>query len=374
MFDKASATRSVKTFEAENLSILESEIENLCKEGKSPTLFILSHNIDPDGLLTGLIRFKDRLSVVISVNGDMTIEIERWKKLDSVLKGWRCKLLCASEASKRQVQALIKAKDICEVLPNPISAQYFKDVELPKEKPGQFVYAGRVSFGKNILQLMSQFHRVQQIHPEHTLDIYGGFDSIGYLFHGLRPHEDSLKREFFKLIDMSKGKIRYHGEIAPEKLAQKLVLYKYLISASLYHDEDFGLIVPQAMACGVTPIITNWGGYRDHPLSSFIPVEKPVNTLPTIKDSSLRKGIIFAEQVEPDKIRKACLERYHPAKIAHLLNEILNLPWYTYQGQSEAFFQYAKLYKSRNGIPFDARITCSSSQALYQKIYEGYYA
>lgn len=103
----------------------------------------------------------------------------------------------------------------------------------------KFIFVGSINDGKGVDLLIKAFHKLKDLPI--TLDLYGkGKDIISY-------------KSQVKLLDIN-GKVQFKGEINNELLSKKLLEYSFFILPSRF--ETFGIVLIEAMACGL-PVITS---------------------------------------------------------------------------------------------------------------------
>ena len=116
----------------------------------------------------------------------------------------------------------------------------FNDVQEYQKKP--FVYAGRVTRSKGIIQLFDVFSTL----PNISLQIIGDGDLL-----------EELKQTYSDNVN-----IQFLGKLNQENLVQHYLNAKALILPSLA-PETFGLTIVEAFACGTPAIVRYSGGSRD---------------------------------------------------------------------------------------------------------------
>ncbi|MES2528171.1 MAG: hypothetical protein V4598_13850 [Bdellovibrionota bacterium] len=137
---------------------------------------------------------------------------------------------------------------------------------IKKEVPrGQnFVYAGRLSFTKNIPGLLHFISELQRISPDATLDIFGEFDafpdeSLGrFSPFSLKDHVTSLMA---KLHWTSRPV--FHGEVAQIDWPQVKRQNPSFISFTTLMYEDYGTAVEIATRKNWPALVSDWGGHAE---------------------------------------------------------------------------------------------------------------
>lgn len=127
-----------------------------------------------------------------------------------------------------------------------------------------FVYAGRLSFTKNIPGLLHFLSELQKVSPDATLDVFGEFDAF--------PDESLGRYAPFSLKDhvadlMSKlhwtRRPAFHGEVPQTEWPQVKRQNPSFISFSTLMYEDYGTAVEIATRRNWPALISDWGGHAE---------------------------------------------------------------------------------------------------------------
>ncbi len=139
-----------------------------------------------------------------------------------------------------------------------------RKVHAKKSLGENFVYAGRLSRGKNIPGMLRFVSELQKIRPNVTLDIFGAFDdfpdeSLGRYVAG------DLRDEVMALVDNLPWTSTpvFHGDVPQDKwpLIQKPSPTFISFSSSMY--EDYGTAAEIACRKGWPCFVSNWGGHSE---------------------------------------------------------------------------------------------------------------
>jgi glycosyltransferase involved in cell wall biosynthesis len=329
-------------------------------------LFFLSDKIDHCQVVQQCLDIGS-LTYLIPVYGNMTIETERWEQLNKILDGEKVILLAASERSTEQIKILTHSSTTINTLPYPI------EVKCPltpmiKDDVIRIVYAGRITTGKNILQLLEVFSKAVGFKTNLELHIAGDFHDRGHQFHGYGVPYQQLKNSFYTYIDESDSKIFYHDQLSQEDLYKLYSRMDIFCSPSTYHDEDFGVSAAQAGLMGLDLMLSDWGGHASFPKAKLIPVSVDDLNIPQIDKEALFK--IFLKVVKtPLKIDNPLLRDYLSYKtFIRSMTDILETPVCAYKGASAVYNEFGQAMKK--APPFFSETP--GSRKLYLDIYQSY--
>ena len=157
------------------------------------------------------------------------------------LADWHC---VASSVVRDQLISLgIDAQRIWQV-PYGAAADIFHPADTPREQVFRIVFAGQVGVRKGLRTLLEALATAQR--PDWQMD-----------FHG------AILGEARRDIDAYRGTtpLHFHGPVSQEALAAAFRVGSVLVLPSL--EEGFGLVVPQALNCGLPAIVSDRVGGKD---------------------------------------------------------------------------------------------------------------
>lgn len=131
--------------------------------------------------------------------------------------------------------------------------------------PGHnFVYAGRLSFTKNIPGLLHFISELQKVSPDATLDVFGEFDTFPDESLG-RYAPFSLKEHVLELMSKLPWTRRpvFHGEVPQNEWPLVNRQNPVFISFSTLMYEDYGTAVEIATRKNWAALISDWGGHAE---------------------------------------------------------------------------------------------------------------
>ena len=123
-----------------------------------------------------------------------------------------------------------------KVIPNPFVPKSIPDLNRKKEKI--IITAGRLVHIKNFSSLINSWNRIHHLHPEWKLEIYGEG--------GLRQE---LQNQITDLKLQQSVFLKGHSNTIQEKMSKASIFVLTSIS------EGFGLVIIEAMACGL-PVVS----------------------------------------------------------------------------------------------------------------------
>lgn len=217
--------------------------------------------------------------LVFHLDGDFSHRLREWLAVESMLRGKRCAFVCASARHAKLVARFLKVdtNDAFPVIPFPVDTSVFRaDPRLRKNlrarlgiKAGDFawLYAGRVTLQKNVHLLAERFARLLrhgQGRPRHLL-LVGPADHLGANYfaeeYPLCFYERFVASLLENLPASARSRVHRINWADARDLAGYYNAADVLASLGLYHDEDYGMAVAEALACGTRALVTDWGGY-----------------------------------------------------------------------------------------------------------------
>lgn len=249
----------------------------------------LDHRPHPGKLIHLIDRFYDdddkiRPELNIHVYGDFTLHLDAWWNLNNVLKKFRVKFICASDAQCELVGKFVNNPDkYITKCPFPVDRnEYYFDQKIRiegRKKYGLekdekvFLYTGRLSYQKKILELVSNFAAViGKMNGNAKLLLAGEFDDLGVPFLKKKIDFNGYFQYYDRIIsDLDKNirdRICYLGNLNSKELLEMYNLSDCFVSLSVHNDEDFGMSPAEALCSGLPAILTNWGGYSSFKLNN----------------------------------------------------------------------------------------------------------
>jgi glycosyltransferase involved in cell wall biosynthesis len=158
------------------------------------------------------------------------------------LADWHC---AASSVVREQLLGLgIKAERIWQVPYGADESIFHRDAVAPQEKGFRIVFAGQTGLRKGIRILLDALELTGR--EDWTVDFYG-------------PVLGEAQRDLAAY--RGRATLRFRGPVSQASLADAFRAGSVLVLPSL--EEGFGLVVPQALACGLPAIVSDRVGARD---------------------------------------------------------------------------------------------------------------
>ncbi|MEI9896663.1 MAG: glycosyltransferase family 4 protein [Chthoniobacter sp.] len=157
------------------------------------------------------------------------------------LTDWHC---AASSVVRDQLVSLgIDARRIWQV-PYGADARIFHDADPRPAPPFRIVFAGQIGVRKGLRTLLDALTQIQR--ADWQVDFYGAV--LGEARHDLDQYRGATP-------------LNFHGPVSQEALAAGFRAGSVLVLPSL--EEGFGLVVPQALNCGLPAIVSDRVGGKD---------------------------------------------------------------------------------------------------------------
>lgn len=146
-------------------------------------------------------------------------------------------IIVNSEFEKKNLLKKLKLSKKIEIIRHGVNISK-KKINIKKNNKLTFVFFSRIHPSKNLMKLVHIWQK-NEFFKDYSLDVYGEIDDINYF--------DSFK----DAIKKSKN-IHYKGKIN-NNLSYKLLKYDIFLHPS--DSENFGLVILEAMSCGLFPVI-----------------------------------------------------------------------------------------------------------------------
>ena len=157
------------------------------------------------------------------------------------LTDWHC---AASSVVRDQLISLgIGSKRIWQV-PYGADSRIFHHSDPPSSQPFRIVFAGQVGVRKGLRNLLDALALAKR--PDWSMEFYGAV--LGEARHDLDAYHGATP-------------LKFHGPVSQETLAEAFRTGSVLVLPSL--EEGFGLVVPQALNCGMPAIVSDRVGGKD---------------------------------------------------------------------------------------------------------------
>lgn len=208
------------------------------------TTIIHAHGLVLNGLLAYFISQKLNIPFVVTEHTGPFSQIAQHPILSKIAKfvGKKAdKVLVVSEHQKQEVLKLNIPKNKIIVTYNPVNDIVFK----PKPQKIRFnkiAFISRLDEFKGGLRTLKAFHQLLSKQPGYKLDVVG-------------DGEEKVAMENYILTHQLQEKVTLKGTLTKAEIAKTLKTVDFLVFPSRH--ETFGLVVAEALCCGVPVVCTN---------------------------------------------------------------------------------------------------------------------
>jgi glycosyltransferase involved in cell wall biosynthesis len=262
------------------------------KEWGATKIAWLDHKPHPALLIKGLnfvyaqVHFEDRPLLLVHLFGDFVLDCLGWQTIQDEIHQQPIHFLTASHAHKSLIDNLIKINgQHTSVLAFPVNTDFFslKNIEYVQkckikyktDNKKIYLYTGRISYQKNISELILLFQSLKDHNTE--LWLAGAWDNIYFPYTGKAGITGSFHSQLQTITSYQDfSNVRFLGQLQGEELIEAYHAADVFISLSTYHDEDFGMSPAEAICTGLPCLLSSWGGYK-----SFKDIYSDIITIPT---------------------------------------------------------------------------------------------
>jgi glycosyltransferase involved in cell wall biosynthesis len=350
----------------------------------------MDHKPHPLPLIQQLLKLLDRdlqVKFVFHVFGDFTLYYTQWDALGELLAKRPCKFFVASPRQKALIDRLLREQETV-VCPFPFDETEFhlgpqRESWGVEEQDRIFVFTGRLSRQKRIKTLLSVFARAFPEDPHAKLFFYGAPDHIGEPFFGQYQIEGEYFRRFYSfyktLPEEVQARIRFMGAVPNSELLSVYLGADALVNLSVHNDEDYGMSVAEAQACGLPSVLTDWGG-----LAGFAHDELPdaVRLIPvwlgdrgkefdrTFVIKTLQETTMVSWE-KRRRIAQKATDVFSVDAVGKILQRELSVPFKTFAGFGPLF---RKAVNAHQYLPFRPLYLTPKQtlSPLYRELYSAY--
>lgn len=266
---------------------------------------------------------KNVTTLIFHIYGDFIRQSFRLFEVERKLKGFKICFISPSANYSKVIAPFFFKKQKIHIIPFPVSAHFnfnedfrLKIREMHNFKSDEFIfiYTGRISKQKNVLKLWDVIQKLNIDSPAKLL-IVGNYVDYENPTIGLNLKHGEMFNLFHTTYQSNANVIHLSG-VSNEDLVQYYSAADIFISASLFHDEDFGLSPVEAASSGLQLILSSWGGFTDI-IDNLSPFTKP---LPVAFEESSKS---FKVNIPNFTIKKLSnKERY---RLSHLSQKIYSI-------------------------------------------------
>lgn len=345
---------------------------------------------------------KKRPNIAFHIYGSYIANSDLWNQCEGLLFGYNVKFFSASEKQRLLVGKTLNDEVQSALFPFPMEYPNLEELFLKKEKAKKefgikkdeklLIYTGRLSFQKNIYELIDNFCKFCDEFETSNVKLLlaGDFDNIWNPLLGEYVIDGFYECEITKLIEsfppQVRKKVEFLGNIDHQKLQKLYLAADIFLSFSVHNDEDYGISPAEALSFGCDVILSDWAGF-----SSFCLSDKMKESFLSVKRNGKRNEVDFSnfknilkEKLEKEELLQDKLERVNLLKnynsvesLSKILGaELKNMT--EFRGYSELMKNVSFLYVKKRWAPFvsyelkDGEEECSFNDE-YRELYEVYY-
>lgn len=349
-------------------------------------IIFIDHRPTPKQLLERLLKRNIEAPLIIHLYGDFSVYCNDWLEQEALLKNFKVQFITASQSQLKFVtQFLNKSSDQVKKVSFAVDHKTFNHSEKDITQFHtfydldplmiNFIYAGRITNQKNIIQLANIFkHQVLTKLPSANLIIAGEIDDQGSPFHGDYIAAGTTQLQLENCLGPN---IKWIGSLSSEELAVAYNASDCFISLSTFHDEDFGMAPLEAATTGLPLILTGWGGYND--FIKHVPHSRKIDILNSnhhfqFNDQQVIHSIL--EQTKPtiqDKITQSTsmIEQFSLDIISKEIDKIIiNKNIEQFIGFNRLFWEFTRCFRDNPSKPFADNN--NTNKKIYTECYSAY--
>lgn len=376
-------------------------------EFKPERLIFCDHRPQPDFFIKNYLALfgpdEEHLipEIYIHVYGDFSLDLKEWKGINDLLIEKKVHFICASDKQQKLLTNWLNSPEgVVSKCPFSVDTKNFHFDPKLRQKIRQklnakddetiFLYTGRASLQKNIIELVKLFGKfLMETNANARLLLAGQFDSIGNDFLGVELGEGHFywyyNKAMMALPENVRQRIQYIGNLNKQEIQELCCASDYFTSLSVHNDEDFGMSPAEALCCGLPAILTDWGGYHsfkldDHPeYCQLIPTQ--IGTFKINFKSELfleRLNQAVKAHVSDEKravIAKTYQHIFAIESVTEKLKEIYSKGPDIFRGFTKKFLYAADAYKMKKRLPFWEEDSAGTNVIrVYSPLYKEFYA
>ena len=351
-------------------------------------IIFIDHRPTPKHILERLLKNNCRAPILVHLYGDFSVYSPQWQEIDPWTRNFQTMFISASGRQSEFVGQFLNDPTIMRTIPFPIDDKVFyysekeassfaKRFQLSTSVP-TLLYAGRITEQKNTALLVESFYReVVQKNKKMVLLLAGDIDDEGTPFLGkYRPRGCS----YLELERYFCDQIKWLGPLSQDLLRGAYSFGDYLISLSLFHDEDFGLSSLEAAQCGQGLILSDWGGHgeflRHFNDSLRIPVSFESSSGFRLQRDDLTKIFLGVQRLKKETRYEhslQCSKKFSIDTVSKQLSQALQdvVMAKKFAGFNTAFWKFSTCFKSNANAPFQDGGQGPNFQ-IYRQSYHAY--
>lgn len=356
-------------------------------------IVFIDHKPHPGKILILLNKLKPeyRPTITFHIFGDFILDSFQWYKCNSVLKNYEINFVCASLKQQALINSFMDGNANTPINPFPIRKDvfYYDEVERKQtrnelgiqDQDFVFLYTGRVSLQKNVLELTKAMDTCFSIAGDNNLFLFAGpFDDIGIPYLGQENSPGLYFQRWMNLNTKNSHQIRYLNNLDADQLRKIYNAADCFISLSTHNDEDYGMAPAEAIMCGLQLVLTDWGGYGsfktiDPRGCHLIPVKH--HKMRILPDMTIVQKMIYRfmdDKLTDSERKNLSLKAQEKLSIESLTAQIysrLQQNTKVFPGFNNHFFKLSTIFKTNPDGPFLGLLGDYSD--FYFETYDAYF-
>lgn len=213
-------------------------------------------------------------------------------------------VLTVSDHLRKEILASRIHPKTIHVTHNPVDTALF--VQKPDRTYRNILFASRLDVFKGGLRTLKAFHHMAEANPDWKLTMVGDGEEYGAIEAYMRQHPELQSRVYLK------------GKMTKAEIAREMAEADFFVFPSLH--ESFGLVVAEAMSCGLPVIATNKTAPKEY-ISADSGILVPPEDVDAIA-GAMQKMIQTHASYSASAIRGAVIERFGFENFGKKLNAI----------------------------------------------------
>lgn len=203
--------------------------------------------------------------VIIHLYGAPQTICREFFKIRHLLSKHIVKFVVGSSSNKKIMDTILKDPEDCFYYPYAPKLSQKHKIESSQRKK-IISYWGRISWYKNVHQLIKLFTRFQEIHSDFELRIAGPIDNLNWRQYPEAFYSNYAGEIFFMELQRAQEdniNVKYYGNLEGKDLENFISETDIFTSLSTCEEEDFGLSILEALSNEIPVVATSWGGHKE---------------------------------------------------------------------------------------------------------------
>ena len=381
-------------------SLSEYDGQKLAKkilEAGAEYVSFIDHHPHPISLIQGIDALcesekKDRPTLIFHIFGDFVLNAVAWQACGDLLKKFKVQFIAASHKQASLLESFFAQGEEVEVIPFPVSdLEYFYSEEV-REKTREayqwgddliFLYTGRLSYQKNITDLIHIFSYFQShFNQKVRLVLAGPMDDLAVPYLGKEALPGTFYFHWEEALNSCENsdRITFLGNLSQEELFKLYNGADCYISLSAHHDEDYGMSPAEALCSGLPCVLSQWGGFSS--FAHYLPGDVELveiergndRNYPHSKQCFKMMAAQSMKSYEADQRRDLSINAHEKLGIRAVSQQLIpvfqNKNRKNFLGLNSKFFKLAAQFENNPQSPF--RSASGGYSLFYREIYDDY--